>query len=473
LASSKPKKHKKNTLSLFEAAIGLTLKDLRIAERDRILYLDLSDGKILSIYLYGSQPNLFLLESDVVQEAYKRNDHWVGKSPPSPRQAKEVDVDESLEHRDIAKKLFGSFPSHLLDEVLNQSDPQLESVRKVGTEITSLLNNADRALVYWKDERPIILSLIHLAAFEDLRVEEFESVNKACAIVGGRRLKNRSFDGLFLPVEKKLTASLAKKQKMLKNLMKAMEAGSRADKYQHWGDLLMSQPHDAKAVRESQLEIADFADPEIKNLISLDPELTLMENAAKYYEKAKRARSKRGHDLSRIPDLEREIKNLEAVIRDLKKVEDEKSLNRFLSKEMDSIEALTGFSLENKKGEPSSRFKKFEISKGYIVLVGKNAKQNDELTLKVSSKEDVWMHARGYPGSHTVLKTAGRNDHPPKSVIEEAASIAAFYSKGKSSSLVPVQYTRRKNVSKPKGAAKGSVRLTKEEVVLVEPRLPN
>ena len=474
-ASPNAKKQKRNRRTLFESSRGQTVVDVKIAERDRIVYLDLSGGRELAIYLYGSQPNLFLVDSQRVLESYKKSEEWVGKAPPSPRMAREQDpdMDESLAVRDRAKKLFGSLPAILLDELIDRSDGTTSSLQKEGLEMTSALAAASRAYVYWQDGRPSVLSLTPLAAFGHLEVEEFESINKACAIVGGTRLKRSSFDELYLPLEKKLKSALAKKQKMLESLSKAMEAESRADRYQHWGDLLMSQMEITNPKRLSEIELADFTNSESKNIIALKPELSFVENAKIYYEKAKRARSKRGHDLSRIPNLKKEVFELEQKVGDLETIVDEKSLKRFLSNESSILEDLTGLGFERKKGEAVSRFKRFEISGGYTVLVGKNAKQNDELTLKGSGKEDIWMHARGYPGSHTVLKTSGRNDQPPKSVIEEAASIAAFYSKGKSSSLVPVQYTRRKNVSKPKGAARGSVRLTKEQVVLVEPRLPS
>ena len=96
---------------------------------------------------------------------------------------------------------------------------------------------------------------------------------------------------------------------------------------------------------------------------------------------------------------------------------------------------------------------------------------NDEL-LKLSHKEDLWLHARGVPGSHVIIQMNRKNDFPPTNIIEKAAEIAAFYSKAKGSSLVPVIFTKRKYVRKGKGLPPGAVFVDKEDVVLVKPTEP-
>jgi predicted ribosome quality control (RQC) complex YloA/Tae2 family protein len=105
-----------------------------------------------------------------------------------------------------------------------------------------------------------------------------------------------------------------------------------------------------------------------------------------------------------------------------------------------------------------------------VLYVGKNAKNNDELTMKFAKPNDIWLHARGVGGSHCVIRVDG--SEPSKSIIKEAAAIAAFYSKAKTSNLAPVAYTYKKYVTKPKGANPGAVVVRREEVVLVEPYKP-
>ena len=104
--------------------------------------------------------------------------------------------------------------------------------------------------------------------------------------------------------------------------------------------------------------------------------------------------------------------------------------------------------------------------------VGRNAKQNDELTLRDARPFDLWMHARGVAGSHTILRVKGRTDNPPGSIQEKAAAIAAWFSKARTSSLAPVIVTQRKYVRKPRGAAAGAVKVEREKVIMIEPALP-
>ncbi len=102
-------------------------------------------------------------------------------------------------------------------------------------------------------------------------------------------------------------------------------------------------------------------------------------------------------------------------------------------------------------------------------MVGKHAKANDELTLKVANKDDLWLHAKDVAGSHVVIRhQAGKNI--PKTVLERAAQLAAWFSKRKTDSLCPVIYTPKKHVRKRKGTAPGAVVVEKEQILMVEPK---
>jgi predicted ribosome quality control (RQC) complex YloA/Tae2 family protein len=124
--------------------------------------------------------------------------------------------------------------------------------------------------------------------------------------------------------------------------------------------------------------------------------------------------------------------------------------------------------------ESTSRpFRRYSLGEGFEVWVGRNAKENDQLTFGHARKYDIWMHARGVAGSHTLLRPPGRSTKPGTAIIEAAASVAAYFSKARGSELVPVMYTERKYVRKPRGADGGKVILDREEVVIVRPALPN
>ena len=121
---------------------------------------------------------------------------------------------------------------------------------------------------------------------------------------------------------------------------------------------------------------------------------------------------------------------------------------------------------------PATPFKEFELQ-GWRILVGRSAANNDELTLRHARKDDLWLHAKDVAGSHVVIRRPNPAQPVPRPVVEAAAALAAWYSKRKSDSLCPVIVTPRKYVRKPRGAAPGSVRVEREEqVLLVKPANP-
>ena len=110
---------------------------------------------------------------------------------------------------------------------------------------------------------------------------------------------------------------------------------------------------------------------------------------------------------------------------------------------------------------------KFRSSDGFPILVGRNNRQNDRLTMKQASNNDVWFHTKNIPGSHTILVTEGRA--PTETALREAALLAAWHSRGRESSQVPVDYTQVRNVSKPNGAKPGMVIYVSYNTVYVTP----
>jgi predicted ribosome quality control (RQC) complex YloA/Tae2 family protein len=118
-------------------------------------------------------------------------------------------------------------------------------------------------------------------------------------------------------------------------------------------------------------------------------------------------------------------------------------------------------------------FRTFTVAGGFQVWVGKSSESNDLLTLKYAKPSDLWFHTRASSGSHVVLRMGTGKGEPGKRAIEEAASIAAFYSKMKTAKHVPVAMTKRKYVRKPRGAPAGTVTIEREKLLFVNPKLPD
>lgn len=224
--------------------------------------------------------------------------------------------------------------------------------------------------------------------------------------------------------------------------------------------------------RQTELEVVWPEDKPLK--ISLDPTLSAPENAQRYfarYQKAKRAaniipkqRRSAEHELEFLSQLSLDLEmaevrpDIDAVAAALENAGFGKSFKQQVKKTV------------KKKAVPAaSQPRRFISPDGYVVLVGRNATQNHALTFGQARPDDIWLHARGVPGSHVVISSP---DDPPKSTIEWAASIAAFYSKAKKAGRAVVSYTRKKHVRPIKGAPPGLVRLRNESTIQVRPFKP-
>ena len=119
------------------------------------------------------------------------------------------------------------------------------------------------------------------------------------------------------------------------------------------------------------------------------------------------------------------------------------------------------------KSQIKSKPLHYRSSDGFDIYVGKNNRQNDELTLRFALPTDLWFHTKDIPGSHVIIKT--QNKEVPQSTIMEAANLAAFYSKAKTSSNVPVDYTQKRYVRKPNGAKPGMVIYDHQNTIYITP----
>ena len=163
---------------------------------------------------------------------------------------------------------------------------------------------------------------------------------------------------------------------------------------------------------------------------------------------------------------ERELEYLETVLDALARAETERDLAEIRA-ELQEQGYLRRLRSKKEKPAAVSAPMKFTTSDGFTVLVGRNNRQNDKLTLKTANNNDIWFHTKNIPGSHTVLVTEGRK--PTETAMLEAAQLAALHSRAKDSSQVPVDYTQIRNVSKPAGAKPGMVIYVSYKTVYVMP----
>lgn len=206
--------------------------------------------------------------------------------------------------------------------------------------------------------------------------------------------------------------------------------------------------------------------------IALDVTKSPQQNAQKYYKDYAKAKTADKMLRVQIENSAEELAYFETVADEISRAESEHDLSAIRQ------ELIAEGYLKQNKGEKNNKkpqklkpdFREFETSDGFKVLVGRNNRQNDLLTLKTAGKNDLWFHTKDIPGSHTVIITEGKE--LPDSSIYEAAQIAAYFSKAKDSSQVPVDYTLIRRVSKPQGAKPGKVIYTDQHTLYVTPKIP-
>ncbi len=232
------------------------------------------------------------------------------------------------------------------------------------------------------------------------------------------------------------------------------------------GDLINANLYAMEKGAES-VELANFYDEGKPMLIALDPALSPAQNAQKYYKEYRKAKTAEEKLTEQIELARKELEYLDTVLDALSRAATAQDLAEIRAE----LGAEGYVRIDRRRKEKpvlAGAPMKFETSDGLTVLVGRNNRQNDKLTLKTARNGDVWFHTKNIPGSHTVLVTNGKE--PSQQAMEEAAVLAARYSRAKDSSQVPVDYTQIRNVSKPQGAKPGMVIYVNYKTVFVDPQ---
>ena len=263
------------------------------------------------------------------------------------------------------------------------------------------------------------------------------------------RIRQKSVD-----LRKIVSTILERNIRKLDLQTKQLKDCEKMDKYRTYGELLNVYGYSAKE-GDKEITVNDYNTG--KDItIPLDPTLSATQNAKKYfdrYTKLKRTREALDEQMREVSET---IEQLESISNSMDIAQNEADLSQIKEELADSGYIKSGSS--NKKGNRDrSKSKPFHYvsSDGFDIFVGKNNLQNDELTFKTANGGDWWFHAKKIPGSHVVLLTGGKE--VPDRAFEEAAALAAYYSKGKNQEKVEIDYLRRKDVKKPNGAKPGFV----------------
>ena len=200
-------------------------------------------------------------------------------------------------------------------------------------------------------------------------------------------------------------------------------------------------------------DLENFYDENRLMRVKLDPALNATQNAQKYYKEYRKAKTAQQVLGEQIAQAEQELLYVDSVFDCLSRAQSESELNE-IRQELREEGYLKAVRDKRKPPAPLAPLE-FVSSEGFRILVGRNNRQNDKLTLKQANNNDIWLHTKNIPGSHTIIVTGGRQ--PGDATLKEAAMLAAYHSRAKDSSQVPVDYTQVRYVSKPQGAKPGMV----------------
>lgn len=446
---------RKNSVDLFQNLIGQKVVSLRQFKNERSFSLNLTEETTLLFKMHGNRSNIIILQRQFVVDQFQKNIDSDAN----------INLDEFDRPIDFTVEAFRQNQSNLSNyyftlgklvwrylESFGFSSKSLGDRWALFQETISILENPS-FLITEIDNR-IHLSLLPIGTISKKLTDPIEAANEFYYAYTNTTARTSQKSHLTSA----LTSKIAANKNYIKKNQEKLHDLEVSQRYKVWADLIMANLHSIKP-NTSQVELPNFYDDNKITSIKLRPELTPQKNAETFYRKSKNQQIEIDKLTEAIQRKTIEIKNLEEKIKLIQETDDLKLLKQFDAHQQVEIKQRTGPSLPYRE----------VIFKDYKIWIGRDAENNDELTLKYSFKEDLWLHAKDVAGSHVLLKyQAGKNF--PKDVIERAAQLAAFYSKRKNETLCPVAVTPKKFVRKRKGDPAGLVVVEREEVIMVEPK---
>ncbi|MEX1138122.1 MAG: NFACT RNA binding domain-containing protein [Bacteroidota bacterium] len=486
---------KKNSLDFFLPLHGTSVRSVAVQDGDRELVIDTGESRLV-IQMFGPKANVFLTDRKRrVIDAFLHPREMTGRILPQPTTAVQPSsLDEftmrfmAIGHLPALAVLKGIYPllgTLLAREVFVRAGvaDQQTVAEVLRRDIGKLYESANRLIgdllknpsprVYFDGDKPDIFSLLELQSRSDRRFELFDSLHSAVRVFLSLNRKSKGFLSEKSGLETNVRRELDRTGRTLA-AMTAENAGvERAKHYELFGKLLLAHPQ-AAAKGMAAVEVENIFSPRREPVtIPLDAHLSGARNAERYFAKSKKIRRSFEENSQRAGEMQDRYEILKRLAEALDQVQTSMQWNEFNDQQTDLLTAA-GFSppAAKKKKEELPPFRLFTVEGGFQVWAGKNSENNDLLTLKHAKPNDLWFHARGSGGSHVVLRAGTGKGEISRRAIEQAAAVAAYYSKMKSSGIVPVAMTLRKYVRKPRGAPAGTVVIEREKVLMVAPALP-
>jgi predicted ribosome quality control (RQC) complex YloA/Tae2 family protein len=476
----------------FGSLQGMTLADIHMLPYDKRMILDFNGYSLQAIF-YGKHPNVILHDpGGSVVSSFKKQLGDIASENSLPLVLPDkitaghlMDAVGTRPHMELVRILshvLAGFNLQLAGELCLRSDlpAEMTSDRLTREQSDRLVSAVKTMLSEFKTHTPVIyreksgnltLSICTLHALEKISVkDEFPGLNEAWERYIYLSEKVHQYEKQYQKACHAVDRRLTFLQRTHRQMADAKDLAERKEEATLKGKLLQAF---ASEIEQGQRNVTlpnIFIDESEKIEIKLNPLKSVQENAQIYFQKYKDSRSRDDQLHVKLDTIEDEIREMHEISAKLQTRPPQGRLDKILT-DLENRHLVQPES-DTKKSDTAFiySFNRLLLDKKWEVLIGKSAANNDLLTFKFSRKFDLWFHAQSVPGSHVVIRLPNRNEHPPRSVIEEAAAIAAYNSAARNSGLVPVNYTEIRYVRKPRKAPPGQVLISNEKTLFVKPR---
>ncbi len=307
-------------------------------------------------------------------------------------------------------------------------------------------------IVYREDE-PIEFSSIKLSHYKDLNPVEYDSISIVLDKYYSQRSAYTRMRQKSSDLRRIVQNAIERDSKKYDLQIKQLKDTEKRDKYKVYGELIHTYGYSVDEGATSFEALNYYTNENIT--IPLDAQLSVMENAQKYFDRYNKLKRTYEALTDRIVETQTDLEHLESIAAALDIATCEADLVPIKEELAEYGYIKKTHSKDKSRRQDKSQPLHYISSDGYDIYIGKNNFQNDELTFKFATGNDWWFHAKGRPGSHVIVKS--NNEELPDRTFEEAGKLAAYYSKGRGNQKIDIDYTQKKNIKKPGGAKPGFV----------------
>ncbi len=474
----------------FDRAVSFVFKGYNDFHEEALYYL--------VVEIMGKYSNIILLNEDhKIIDAIKRVSTLMSREreiepsliyerPPVFDRLSPMDVDEDLlkdmiskkldeEVKDFLMKSFLGLSTEIVSKILfdaaldesyllkNLDDKAIDKLAKAFTNTFDKLSANNYSFnIYKLSERKSVYNAIYLDQYASVDKESFDSISELLDKYYYEKDQKDRITQRSQNMRHTISANLKRAKNKLQKQKEEMLESANREAYKVYADLISSNIHKiTKGLKEITLE--NFYDNMNELVVPLDQKLSSVQNAQRYYKRYQKMKQREIVLEKQIENTEDEIKYLELVTDAIERTEDVKNLDEIYFELVKN-----GYIKKDKKIKNKAKkiaIHSIDYDDTSKVYYGKNNLQNEYITFKVADKNDVWMHVKGFPGSHVVIKCDG---YPSDDLLVFAAKIAAKNSKAKDSNKVDVDFTTRKNVKKHPSGKTGLVNYVNFKTITVD-----